>query len=153
MRHFETATALVGQLADSGYEVPTRVSGDSMAPGLLDGDEVRLKGVEFGDVKSGDVIAYRRGGRLVIHGLQFTLSLGGRRWLFLKGTANPRGDGPVRWEDVVGKVTGVFRDGVEIAPSPIRTDMWTRVLAWRYLLMPSPRRLLAGFSLVKGVFQ
>lgn len=129
-----------------------RVSGDSMAPGMMDGDEVRLRRVEPEDVRQGDVIAYERGGRLVLHALHFTLRLGRHRWLFLKGTANPVGDRPVSWEDVVGKVTSVFRDGVESPLAPVQASFFAGARAWWHLVEPSPRRLLARFNFVKGVF-
>ncbi|NOZ02073.1 MAG: hypothetical protein GXP54_09320 [Deltaproteobacteria bacterium] len=82
-----------------------------MAPELEEGDEVLIRSVRPGDLAPGDVVAYTRGGRIISHVLLFSLGMGKNRRLFCKGTANRRGDPPVRWEDVVGRVTAVRKGG------------------------------------------
>lgn len=150
MRHFETETALALQLVKDGHILSTTVQGHSMVPTLLEGDSLSIEPVDPDEVVPGDILAYNTKGRLIAHVLCFTLSLGKRRWLFLKGTANRRGDLPVPWEDVVGRVMEIQRGKTQIPlkRSPVEP---VGLLAWISLFVRFLRGTAPGIPLVKGV--
>jgi len=104
-----------------------------MSPILNDGDEVLIERVTPSDAGPGDLIAYVRDGRLITHVLCFSIGHGNERLLFLKGPANSRGDPPVMWKDVAGRVTAV-RKGSNWTPLKAGAIDPAGPLAWAYLL-------------------
>ncbi len=139
MGRAEIKSALVRELIRDGAFMNMRVSGASMAPVLSEGDEVRVQQVAPEDVRPGDVLAYQHEGRFITHVLHFQLGWGRRRWLFFKGTANITGDRPVKWKQVIGKVTSVCHQGktksVRTMPTSLR-----QMKSWSYLLGERLRR-------------
>lgn len=92
----------------TGTSVPLAVvEGNSMYPTLHDGDVVLLVGAKPSDLKVGDIIVYKSGGKYIIHKIISIEIRNGKYYFITQGENNPLPDRPVPEDSVVGRV--VFR--------------------------------------------
>ena len=91
-------------------------SSDSMAPLVRAGDRLRLGAAALGDLRPGQLVAFRRGGRLVVHRVVARDATG----VVSKGDALSHRDAPVPVGDIVGRVTTVATPG----GAAIALDAW-----------------------------
>lgn len=100
--------ALCSLWQSAGQEVWVTLRGRSMAPSIPDGSRVLIR---CGEVEAGlgETIAYRRGGRLIIHRLvsESIDPEDGRRRLHCRGDGNKTPDAPIDAADLVGVVIDV----------------------------------------------
>lgn len=125
-------------------------SSDSMAPLVRAGDRLHLTRTAFADIRPGQLVAYERGGQLVVHRV---LSRG-PAGLVTKGDGLSGRDAPVAASDVLGRVTTIVtRDGRTIRLDgsrwralgrllalASRASAWTassRSLAWKLTRLPA----------------
>ena len=94
--------------AERPCQVP--IWGISMHPFLQVGDSIQLGLVLPEALRLGDLIAFRREDRLIVHRFAGHVRLDQVTWLRQKGD-NLRGFGLVRLEDLMGRVTYVTRAG------------------------------------------
>jgi hypothetical protein len=118
----------------SRREVVCRFGGRSMSPAVSPQAEVRLCCGEEG--RTGDVIAFLDGGRLVVHRIVAVSAAQG--WILTRGDARLLPDTPIRRaENVIGRVAGVRQgDGFADLPPPTpsalrRAVLWPLVGALR----------------------
>jgi signal peptidase I len=104
---------LAGSLRlDEVVELP--VLSNSMLPVFGMGRHIKIRRETWKSCRSGDIIVFRVGRRLMAHRLLFVLRTGRGRYFFQKGDANPTGHF-IRAERVVGRVieyrdeTGSYR--------------------------------------------
>src|SRR6266403_296822 len=88
-----------------------RVQGTSMLPSLRPGDEIELQSASAHEIQIGDVIAYRRAGRLFVHRV---IKKNSPRELVTRGDTLPQPDAPVSELEVLGLVSAVQRDGKSV---------------------------------------
>lgn len=103
---------LLAELLQRGEAIEFRARGGSMSPIIRDGDRLRIEPVQAGQLRCGDIIAYRRGGRLFVHRY-----LG--RWpdsgaLRTRGDFHTRVEPPLDPSEVLGRVTAVGRYGKKV---------------------------------------
>ena len=94
----------------AGARISIRVSGSSMAPALLDGDEIVVARSrrDGGDALLGDLVVLDLpGAGLVVHRLLWR----GRSVVRTSGDATRRMDAPAPRESLLGRVVAVSRDG------------------------------------------
>jgi hypothetical protein len=102
------APAAFAALRDLAREAPVevRVRGDCMAPGVADGERVRVAARRF--YAPGDVVVFRAAdGRLVAHRLLGYRLHAGALALVTRGDACPVHDAPVPLAAVLGRVEAV----------------------------------------------
>jgi hypothetical protein len=104
-----------------------RVSGRSMEPVLLDGDEIEAERVALGDVRLGDLVVVELPGTgLVVHRLLW------RGWrksasLRTRGDGSRRMDPPVPPAGLLGRVLAATRGALDVTPGPFaRRLQWGR---------------------------
>ena len=104
-------------LLERGLAVRFRAAGRSMAPSILDGDQVTVEAVDPARVRRGDVLLARAGRRTVAHRVVAIEEAvdGGRRFV-LRGDGSAEHDGAVPASRVVGRVTMVRRAGRSFRP-------------------------------------
>mgnify|MGYP002462434963 FL=1 len=114
-------------------------------------DEVVLAGIEEGSaLRRGDVVLYRReNGMLVLHRIYKI----GQDGLYLLGDHQTAIEGPVRREQVKGKMTGMVRDGryMDVGNPGYRmlSVVWLRP-ARRVIMVPAARlRRMVRFALFR----
>ena len=116
-------------------------------------DEVVLAGIEEGSaLRRGDVVLYRReNGMLVLHRIYKI----GQDGLYLLGDHQTAIEGPVRREQVKGKMTGMVRDGryMDVVNPGYRmlsvVWLWLRP-ARRVIMVPAARlRRMVRFALFR----
>ena len=116
-------------------------------------DEVVLAGIEEGSaLRRGDVVLYRRGnGMLVLHRIYKI----GQDGLYLLGDHQTAIEGPVRREQVKGKMTGMVRDGRYMDVGNPGYRMLSVVWLWlrparRVIMVPAARlRRMVRFALFR----
>lgn len=124
-------------------------SSESMAPLVRAGDRLWLAPAAGGEVRRGQLIAYHRDGRLVVH----RVLVRGARSLITKGDGLSRRDPPVAASEVVGRVTVIAtargrRIELDGFPWPAlgrllglvsRASEWTRGdgMAWKLTRLPA----------------
>ncbi len=140
-RHLLPNDILLSQAGDflrEGREVILRARGNSMLPFIRDGrDSVVLHSCD--DPQVGDIVLVRLPGRYVMHRI---IRHEGETYTMM-GDGNVRGTESFRKEDVLGKVTGIIRDGGrEIKPGKGR--LW-------HLLLPVRRWILAIYRRIPAL--
>ena len=116
-------------------------------------DEVVLAGIEEGSaLRRGDVVLYRReNGMLVLHRIYKI----GQDGLYLLGDHQTAIEGPVRREQVKGKMTGMVRDGGYMDVGNPGYRMLSVVWLWlrparRVIMVPAARlRRMVRFALFR----
>ena len=116
-------------------------------------DEVVLAGIEEGSaLRRGDVVLYRReNGMLVLHRIYKI----GQDGLYLLGDHQTAIEGPVRREQVKGKMTGMVRDGRYMDVGNPGSRMLSVVWLWlrparRVIMVPAARlRRMVRFALFR----
>jgi signal peptidase I len=152
------------------------ITGNSMLPLIQDGDHV-LVAHGCAGVRQGDVVVFRREGRLIAHrALRIHDSSTGPTFV-TKGDNASQFDPPLSTDEIVGRVLAVERGGRYMSLDTavwrvlgwliaVSTLAWTRLYGWsralkQNLLGPQPNRLtaflrrsaLASFSLAFKVVQ
>jgi Peptidase S24-like len=103
------------------------VTGTSMLPAIWPGDvlEVRRQGMD--EVRRGDVVLFRRDGRLVVHRVVETLDSEGGNLLVTRGDRQRATDSPISNEEILGRVTKVLHGNRRKVP---RLNFACRAGAW-----------------------
>jgi len=136
--------ALLRGRLSPGERVELPVLSGSMAPLLPIGSRLRIEAAGARDSGPGDIVVFSDGRCLTAHRVLFVLRLPGRRLVYQKGDANPRG----AWTDarrIVGRVVNGDRpDGgrADLDSSGARRE--ARRLAWRFLRWDVKGRLFGA---------
>jgi signal peptidase I len=104
-------TELAAQVLRGFGRARIRVHGTSMLPSLRPGDEIELQSSSVHEIQIGDVIAYRRAGRLFVHRV---VEKNSPQELVTCGDTLPQPDAPICESEVLGLVSAVQRDGKSV---------------------------------------
>lgn len=111
---------LVSDVARSAGEVRLRVTGASMLPAVWPGDEVTVRRCELAELEPGQIVLYRRDGKLTAHRIQHLKS----DHLIARGDSLPSLDPPVQPNEIVGRVVSISRGVRSVDPEQ---TFWQRV--------------------------
>lgn len=129
----DLAEALLGE----GQGLRFCARGASMRPFIRDGDVLDVRPVGARRLRRGDVVLFRDGeGRLLAHRVVRV----GPAGLVVQGDALVWPDGPVGYDQLLGRVSAIERDGKQI---PVE-GRWRR---WSALLFLGFRRARRAYSL------
>lgn len=121
--HLQSACCeLVADVARSAGLVSLRVLGSSMLPAIQAGDVLTVQRQNSHELRSGQVILYKRNGKLTAHRIVRVLDDG----FLTRGDSLPKCDLPVQWSEVVGRVVGVHRNGSSVL---LERSPWQRGMA------------------------
>ncbi len=115
MQQFQKESRLAGlvellaELLQRGEAIEFRARGGSMHPLIRDGDRLRIEPIRADQLRRGDVIAYRRGGRLLVH--RYLGRWPGSGALRTRGDSHTRVEPPLDPSAVLGRVTALGRHG------------------------------------------
>lgn len=118
---------LIAEVTGSFGEVCLKVTGSSMMPVIWPDDVITVQR-EMDDLQPGQIVLYRRGETLVAHRIVCVHE----GFLITRGDSLANDDPPIGEPDVVGRVTGIVRDGRCLHPSQ---SLWQR--AGSYVLQRS----------------
>lgn len=108
-------------------EVWITLKGESMVPTLFPGSRLRLH-CRRRDLRVGEIIAFRRGGMLLVHRIiEMPGSPGADEQIVCQGDANPLPDEPVAPADVIGRIVQVRPPAL---PHRIRITLRRLVRRW-----------------------
>ncbi len=103
---------LVEEVARTAGEVRLKVTGTSMLPAIWPGDVVTVRRCDPAELRRGQIILYRREGKLTAHRIRRISP----DQLITRGDTVLSCDPPVRALGVVGQVVGILRNGRSIQP-------------------------------------
>lgn len=113
---------LVDEVARTVGEVRLKVTGASMLPALWPGDVVTVRRCDPAAVRPGQIILYRREGKLTAHRVhRISPNL-----LITRGDSVPSCDPPVGALGIVGQVVGILRNGRPVDPEQ---SSWHRAVS------------------------
>jgi signal peptidase I len=92
------------------------VSGSSMVPAVRPGDVIHVKHSEVGDLSRGDIVVFRRAGRLIAHRAMRTSGKSAKGLLVTRGDRVPREDAPILGSELLGRVVAIERNGERTNP-------------------------------------
>ena len=132
---------LAAEVLRAGGKLRLRVTGASMLPVVWPGDILSIQGQDAAQANPGDVVLFKRAGRLVAHRVvERTLCQGEVQWL-TRGDTSPGNDAPVSGRELLGRVTGIERGHRRLTPQQSaagrfiarmarRSEFATRVFLW-----------------------
>jgi signal peptidase len=103
------------------------VSGSSMVPAVRPGDVLHVKHSEVGNVSKGDIVVFRRAGRLIAHRALRTPGKSGKGLLVTQGDRVRLKDAPISGSELLGRVVAIERKGERTNPRS-RFDMSWRAI-------------------------
>lgn len=89
--------------------VNLRVYGSSMLPWVRPRDIVVVRHATLAKVACGDIVLFARGERLFVHRVIGKSSTGNTNLLVTKGDAQPQRDAPISGDELLGKVSALYR--------------------------------------------
>ena len=127
--HHDNSRALLEECLRLNGELRLPTVGSSMWPDLHNGDELRLKRIEFEAIAPGDIVLFHAEHTLVAHRVLKTYVESGRAMLLVKGDNRTFADPPIFYEQVVARVDEASRGGrVIYRRDKNLKDRW---VAWR----------------------
>jgi signal peptidase I len=106
---------LAGEVLRSSGSLRLGVTGWSMLPAIWPGDTLMIERVSGDAVSAGEIVLYRRDGRLFVHRLVTDGRTQGAE-LVTRGDAMPAPDPPMPETDLLGRVLSITRRGECIEP-------------------------------------
>jgi hypothetical protein len=117
---------MVEELLREGYAVRFHASGWSMYPTIRDGETITVAPLGGSPILTGDLLLYRSGRSAVAHRVVRVASVsGGPTTLLLRGDAADSCDRPIDPGQVLGRLSGVERDG-RTMPLDVLGTLWSR---------------------------
>ena len=110
----QPTTDLVAEVVHRFGSARIRVQGTSMLPALRPGDEIELRSTPSSNINPGDIVAFRRDERLVVHRVIGRSPDG----LLTQGDALRHTDAPVSSDQLLGVVASVLRKGEQVRWQP-----------------------------------
>ena len=114
---------LITELLQDGYRVNFSAPGHSMYPTIMANEKIVVAPIDPVVVRTGDIILYRANGSLIAHRVAHINKMNADAisthpdWSFiLKGDASQTYDEPVKFEQILGKVVAIERNGTSIDP-------------------------------------
>ena len=111
MRHTDLLAAVIETALTAGTTVRFRAEGTSMYPTIRDGEAITIAAICADDIVRGDVLLCRHETRMVAHRVIGVATRGPDRVFELRGDSKASSDVPVNANAVIGRITGVRRNG------------------------------------------
>lgn len=119
---------LATQVLRSWGTLRLRVTGLSMLPTLWPGDVLTLRSLDFEHAEPGELVLYMREERFFVHRVIRKSCAEDNMFLITRGDCMEKDDPPVPADGLLGKVTGIQRDGLVLRPSH-RISLASRIFA------------------------
>lgn len=94
--------------------ISLRVHGTSMQPWVRPKDIAMIRPISIENVRCGDVVLFRRENHLFVHRIVEKRGSLNAAQFFTKGDAHPTSDGVVQEQELLGRVTRIYRNGRRI---------------------------------------
>ncbi|NQT90748.1 MAG: signal peptidase I [Candidatus Omnitrophica bacterium] len=121
-------TELLLQAIASKGKTKTLFAGQSMSPLIKSGDHLLIEKKDPARLNTGEIIAYKRGRKIVVHRIIKILGEGERRSYITKGDNSLWPDlQAVRKEGVAGVVTGIFPRGDSSGNTVIKAGLIPKI--------------------------
>ena len=108
---------LAGEVLRSSGTLRLQVLGWSMLPSVWPGDTLVIERADSNAVSEGDIVLFGRNRRLFAHRVVAKPGRSGDSQVVTRGDAMPGPDSPVSADELLGKVSGILRNGKRIEPS------------------------------------
>jgi signal peptidase I len=121
------ACELIGETVRSFGGVRFGVYGTSMTPAIRPGDLVSVERAAVSEASLGEIVVFRRHGRLIVHRVVVKCGGRGEALLVTRGDRMRRDDGLVSSAELIGRVTHIERNHRRV-PAPSRLRLTERVI-------------------------
>jgi signal peptidase I len=146
--HAEGAAAIARRIRTRGSAC-VRVFGASMFPWIRSGDLVFVRRCDFVRVRSGQVIAFEREGRLIVHRVLRAASAPAPGAIIAKGDSLDHADAPVQCAEFLGRVTRLHRRRRHVDMESLAQTLFGRCVA---CLSPASFLVFRPLRLVRRFF-
>lgn len=126
-----TAQTILLEELIRGRPICVRCASSSMMPQIIPGDMLTITPVSRDQLQRGDIVLMRAGEEMIAHRLLAIRETAGRKYAVTRGDGVNRLDAPVLLECIVGKVSGIRRDGRERI---LKNNHAGRLKAWLSLV-------------------
>jgi signal peptidase I len=134
-------------LLDNGYSLKITVQGNSMFPFLLENETVKVTPLFDRRIRKGDILVFKSSGNLVAHRL---IHINKKQGTFLtKGDFCFKKDRPLSPDQIIGKITIVFRKGREVHLDNPFSRFINFMIAQLSIILPYLVRVLKKLKIVK----
>jgi signal peptidase len=106
----DLATEVVGTFGGTCL----RVSGISMVPAIRPGDLISVERARVEEISSGEIVVFKREGRLVAHRVVARTGIPSESYLVTRGDRTRRNDALVSSAELVGRITRIERGGFRV---------------------------------------
>ena len=134
---------LITETLETRGRVLLKTYGSSMQPWMKPGDISLIRKTAVENVLPGDLVLFRRQGRLFLHRVVRERFNSGVREISTKGDAHPEADGWIGKEELLGRVAHVFRAAgqgkVGTAPHSRMGLLIAQVSLWSRFWYPAAR--------------
>jgi hypothetical protein len=120
---------LLARALREGNAVRLRLNGCSMVPAVWPGEEVSLRRVDPAAIAVGDLLLHAHEERWFVHRVCALRREEATVFLGTRGDALQQNDGEISGEEVLGRVTAVWRGGEWQGP-PRRLPLALRIVGW-----------------------
>ncbi len=134
-------------LLEDGYSLKLTVSGNSMFPFLLENERVKIVPFQQSNINKGDILVFKKSGRFIAHRLIHIDKKQNR--LLTKGDFCFQKDSPLSTNEIIGKITVVYRKGKEIRLNTQQRNMINLIIAKFSFILPYLARVLKKLKIVK----
>ncbi len=137
---------LAGELLGNGNALRFRACGNSMHPFIKDGDILTITPTDSVNLKNGDIAFYRKAdGKPAAHRIIGKKKITEKRLFLIRGDGYVSGPEEVPAEDIMGIVSKVERDDIELrlnsAHKKLAATTWSKTQSIRWFLYRIKRRL------------
>lgn len=108
-----TAQSILLEELTQGRPICVRCGSSSMRPQIVPGDMLTIAPVSLDQIQRGDIVLMAAGEEWIVHRLLAIRKKNGRKYAVTRGDDINRLDTPVILECILGKVTGIHRNGRE----------------------------------------
>jgi len=112
----QSKLSMATEVLQSFGEVRLQALGVSMLPTLWPGDRLTIQAAGFDRVRPGDIVLYARQNRFFIHRMTQKSAAADSQFLITQGDAMVQEDPPVNSDELLGKVSAVYRYGNAFEP-------------------------------------
>ncbi len=128
---------VIRKLLENDKSVRISVTGNSMYPFLRENkDSVELITCSFPEIRAGDIILIQRDdSAYVLHRVIFKK----KEYVYINGDAQRSLEGPIRKDQILAKVTTVWRKGAEI---PVNNILWKTLSFLWFCMLPFRKTII-----------
>jgi signal peptidase I len=153
LNDYSNIILLADELLTEGFFLQITVGGYSMFPYLQNGDDVLIKKEPINNLKTGDIIVFCSGKKLIAHRIITFRKANSQTKIITKGDSLIIFDNPITAEQYIGKITGYIRKNKSISISSPKRLLLNKFMVILSVLSIPFFIILIPFTLFSNFFK